>query len=98
MVDSFGYAHEGLRQAPGDAHLVKVMKRFQIDRTLAYSLVLFNAVPKRSGLVKYPDVPMHSLRARAPSVFLQRRLVAETGQSGACVSVRKPVPFNGTGL
>src|SRR2546427_6212124 len=45
----------------GDAHLVNVGKRFQMDRTLAYSLVLFNAIPKRSRLVKYPDVPMHSL-------------------------------------
>jgi hypothetical protein len=32
-----------------------------MGHTLAYSLVLFNAVPKRSGLVKHPDVPMHSL-------------------------------------
>jgi hypothetical protein len=32
-----------------------------MDHTPAYSLVLFNAVPKRSGLVKHPDVPMHSL-------------------------------------
>ena len=32
-----------------------------MDHTLAYSLVLINAVPKRSGLVKHPDVPMHSL-------------------------------------
>src|SRR5690349_15638534 len=42
-------------------HLVNVGKRFQIDRTLAYSLVLFNAIPKWSRLVKHPDVPMHSL-------------------------------------
>jgi hypothetical protein len=32
-----------------------------MDHTPAYSLVLFNAIPKRSGLVKHPDVPMHSL-------------------------------------
>ena len=40
-----------------------------MDRTLAYSLVLLNAVPKRSGLVKHPDVPMHSLptEPRQPS-------------------------------
>jgi hypothetical protein len=40
-----------------------------MDHTLAYSLVLINAVPKRSGLVKHPDVPMHSLptEPRQPS-------------------------------
>jgi hypothetical protein len=32
-----------------------------MGHTPAYSLVLFNAVPKQSGLVKHPDVPMHSL-------------------------------------
>ena len=51
----------GASACAGDAHLVNVMKRFEMNCTLAYSLVLFNAVPKRSELVKYLDVPMHSL-------------------------------------
>jgi len=46
----------------GDAHLVNVPERFHMSRTLALPLNLFNATPQRSGLVKYPDVPIHSPR------------------------------------
>jgi hypothetical protein len=39
-----------------------------MDHTPAYSLVLFNVIPKRSGLVKHSDVPMHSLSTEPVSL------------------------------
>ncbi len=60
-----------------------------------YPVNLFNAAPQRSGLVKHPDVPMHSPRTSPPQPSSEeedwwRRLVKMR-----LVIARKPAPFKG---
>lgn len=59
-------------------------------KTLSSPRALFNLAPKRSGLVKHPDVPIYSLGTESVT---GPRLVKREAYGAR----RKPAPFYGAG-